>query len=115
MHGAVFWEIFIPVAAFVFILPTLVGVIRGADNITAVILFNVFALVSFGVGWIAALGFACIGKRAPTRGGPRKMRSVREARPPRRQVPDPDYNLDALRGTPFESLAGHMSAARLEK
>lgn len=109
MHGAMFWEIFIPVATLVFILPTIVGLIRGANNITTVILFNILALVSFGVGWIAAMGFALIGKRESA-----PVRVPAQPRPVRR-TSVPDYDLGSLRGTPFESLTGHVAATRSEK
>lgn len=63
MYSATFWEVFFSAAAFVFILPTLIGMARGVDDLATVVLFNVLALVSLGVGWIAAMGFACFGEK----------------------------------------------------
>lgn len=98
MYSATFWEIFFSVAAFVFILPTLIGAARGVRDLTTVILFNVLALVSLGVGWIAAMGFACFGEsRRPPRGMRRTRLSHRAGRMYR--APGP------LGGTPFESVA----------
>lgn len=97
MFSARFWEVYLLVFAFVFILPTLIGVIRGVNGLGTVILLNILALVSFGVGWIAAMGFACFwegrGRRAP------------RVRAPGIPEPSHDYDPGPLRGTPFESLA----------
>lgn len=97
MFSARFWEVYLLVFAFVFILPTLIGVIRGVNGLGTVILLNILALVSFGVGWIAAMGFACFWEG----------RARREPRIRIPEVPKPRHNYDPgpLRGTPFESLA----------
>lgn len=92
-----FWEVYLLVFAFVFILPTLIGAIRGVHGLGTVILLNILALVSFGVGWIAAMGFACFWEG----------RARREPRIRIPEVPKPrhDYDPGPLRGTPFEPLA----------
>ena len=77
MYSATFWEIFFLVAAFVFILPTLIGMVRGVDNLLLVVFLNVLAPVTVGVGWIAAMGVACFGERMLP---PRRMRAQRRSR-----------------------------------
>ena len=66
-YGTQFWVLFFSAASIVFILPTAIGIVRRVDNLALVIVLNVFALVSLGVGWLGALLFACTPRRAPRR------------------------------------------------
>lgn len=98
MYGATFWGIFFLVAAFLFILPTLIGLIRGVDNMLLVIFLNVLGLATLGVGWIAAMVVACSWERSlPPRRVRRADASVRQ--------PPKTYDPGRFRGTPFEAAA----------
>ena len=67
MYSATFWVIFALVAAFVFILPTLIGVIRGVNDLGLVIVLNLLGLVTLAVGWIGAMLVACLSPKKPPR------------------------------------------------
>lgn len=62
----VFWLLLVVVLAVVYLLPTLIAVIRGTDRLALVFLVNLIGAPS-GVGWFAAMILAF---------GPRRLRSV---------------------------------------
>jgi hypothetical protein len=90
IHGTQFWVLFFGVAGIVFILPTVIGIVRGVDNLSAVIMWNVFALVSLGMGWIGAMLLAFGPRREP----PALITPYRSV--PVRPGPPPDPGLDYI-------------------
>lgn len=93
-----FWMILIPCLTLLFFLPTIIALIRGSEDLPAVMWLNALGLVIPVFGWIAAMGFACFSM------------STRPSKPPRRvrhpvnPVPR-TYDPGPFRGTPFESVA----------
>ena len=65
IYSTQFWVLFFLVAAIVFVLPTVIGIIRGVDSLGLVVLLNILALVSLGVGWLGAMAFAFGPKHRP--------------------------------------------------
>jgi T4 superinfection immunity protein len=60
----VFWFVVFDVIATVFLLPTLVAVIRGTDGLALVFLVNLIG-ASTGIGWLAAMILACEPRKIP--------------------------------------------------
>jgi hypothetical protein len=59
-----FWIVLFAVLVTVFLLPTLIGLIRGTEAIALVFLFNVIGGLS-GVGWLGAMILAFGPRRLP--------------------------------------------------
>ncbi len=53
-NSYVFWILLLLVLVVVYLLPTLIGMIRGVDRLALVLLVNLIGAPT-GVGWIAAL------------------------------------------------------------
>ena len=61
-----FWILLFAVIITVYMLPTLIGLIRGVDRMALVVLVNLIGAPS-GIGWVAAMILA-FGPRRPTCG-----------------------------------------------
>lgn len=76
MHGLAnsyaFWIFVFVVLAVVYLLPTLIGIIRGVDRLALVLLVNLIGAPT-GIGWVAALILAF---------GPRRLSAERPFCPP---------------------------------
>jgi len=59
-----FWIILFAVIIAVYMLPTLIGLIRGVDRMALVLLVNLIGAPS-GIGWIAAMILAFGPRRSP--------------------------------------------------
>ena len=68
-----FWILLIVVLVPVFMLPTLVGLIRGVDALALVFLVNLIG-APLMIGWPAAMILAFGPKRSPARPAPRTAR-----------------------------------------
>ncbi len=53
-NSYVFWILLFLVVVVVYLLPTLIGMVRGVDRLTLVFLVNLIGAPT-GIGWIAAL------------------------------------------------------------
>ena len=94
----VFWILLFLGIALVFVLPTIIGLIRHVDNIGLLIGLNLLGIPTFLAGWVAAMLMACMWPRRPK---PQPAYQPYSAfRSPRM-----DYDPGPMRGTPFESLA----------
>jgi hypothetical protein len=62
-NSYVFWVFVFVVLVVVYMLPTLIGIVRGVDRLTLVFLVNLSGPPS-GIGWIAAIVLA-FGPRRP--------------------------------------------------
>ena len=62
-----FWILVFVVLVVVYLLPTLVGLIRGVDRIALVVLVNLIGAPT-GVGWVAAMILAFGPRRASRQG-----------------------------------------------
>ncbi len=85
----VFWFVVFEVIATVFLLPTLVAVIRGTDGLGLVFLVNLIG-ASTGIGWLAAMILACGPRKIPPAAPLPPWPGVPE-RPVEPFVPDPRY------------------------
>lgn len=65
-NSAAFWVLLILVLCAVYLLPTIIGVVRGVDRLALVFLVNLIGCTT-GVGWLAALILAF---------GPRRLAPV---------------------------------------
>lgn len=63
-NSAVFWVLIFMALAVVYLLPTLVGVIRGVDNLALVVVVNLIGTPAL-IGWPAAMILALGPKRLP--------------------------------------------------
>jgi Superinfection immunity protein len=61
-----FWIFVFAAIAVVYLLPTLIGIIRGVDRLTLVFLVNLIGAPT-GIGWVAAMILA-FGSRRPLAG-----------------------------------------------
>ncbi len=75
--SGLFWVALIVALVVVYLLPTIIAVIRGADHLALVFLVNLIGAPS-GIGWFAAMILAF---------GPRRLPSA--ASPPRPVRPEP--------------------------
>ena len=64
-NSYVFWILLFVVLVVVYLLPTLIGVIRGVDRLALVVLVNLIGAPT-GIGWVAALILAFGPRRVPT-------------------------------------------------
>lgn len=94
----VFWILLFLGIALVFVLPTIIAIIRRSEDLPLVIGLNALGLVLPVFGWLAAVGFAFFSLSK------RPSRAIREARTPVSQVPV-IYDPGRFRGTPFEAAA----------
>jgi hypothetical protein len=62
--SGVLWVLVFLALAIVFLLPTLVGLIRRVDRLALVVVVNLIGGLT-GIGWLAAMILAC-GPRRPT-------------------------------------------------
>jgi hypothetical protein len=63
-NSAAFWVLAVLILVVVYLLPTLIGVIRGVDQLALVFLVNLIGAPS-GIGWLAALILAFGPRRLP--------------------------------------------------
>ncbi len=63
-NSYVFWILLFMVLVVVYLLPTLIGVMRGVDRLALVFLVNLIGAPT-GVGWVAALILAFGPRRLP--------------------------------------------------
>ena len=82
-----FWILVFVVLAVVFLLPTLIGLIRGVDRLALVFLVNLIGAPT-GIGWVAALILAFGPRRLPPE-LPRTPRSGVMYGPPITWTPGP--------------------------
>jgi hypothetical protein len=95
--SATFWILMFLAGGILFVLPVIIGLIRGVDDMGLVFYLNVLGLLSLSIGWFAAMLVACFDpKRARARRAPVKAYSPP---PPPSALPTP------FQGTPFESVA----------
>ena len=68
--SGVLWVLAVPVLAVLFLLPTLIGLVRGVDQLALVFLVNLIGAPT-GVGWLGAmiLAFGPRRRHAPQRRG----------------------------------------------
>lgn len=91
------WAIAIA-SVLIFLLPTIIAIIRGVEKLWLVIVFNLLGIPTLLAGWVAAMMGAWM---LPRRGRAAPLRQPRHVRSASRVDHDPG----PLRGTPFESLA----------
>lgn len=84
--------------SLVFVLPTIIGLIRRVDNIGILIMLNLLGIPTLLAGWVVAMLMACFWSRRP------KPLNIRQFSPAP-QPPRMDYDPGPMRGTPFESVA----------
>lgn len=63
-NSALFWVVAVMFLVTVYLLPTLIGVIRGVDGLAVVFLVNLIGAPT-GIGWLAALILAFGPRRLP--------------------------------------------------
>ena len=69
IHSTAFWVLMFTAAAVIFILPTVIGLIRRIERLEVVVLLNLAALVT-GLTWFGAIAMAFIlPKRLPASPG----------------------------------------------
>jgi hypothetical protein len=68
-NSAAFWVLAIVLLVAVYLLPTVIGVIRGVEQLALVFLVNLIGAPT-GIGWIAALILACGPRRLPPEAPP---------------------------------------------
>jgi hypothetical protein len=69
-YSGALWILAFLALAFIFMLPTLIGLIRRVDRLGLVVLVNLIGGLS-GIGWLAAMILAFGPRRIPTVPGPR--------------------------------------------
>jgi nitric oxide reductase large subunit len=65
-NSAVFWILLFGLLATVYLLPTLIGLIRGVKTLALVFLVNLIGAPT-GIGWVAAMILAVRPRRLPER------------------------------------------------
>jgi hypothetical protein len=75
IHSSLFWVLFFIVGGLVWILPTLIALLRRVDSMGFVVMVNVFCLIMPLPGWFAAMYAAFrMPKRLPPRPVHRQIR-----------------------------------------
>jgi hypothetical protein len=82
-----FWILLFVVLVVVYLLPTLIGVIRGVDRLALVFLVNLIGAPT-GIGWVAAMILAFGPRRLPPESS-RPLQSGAPYGPPQTWMPRP--------------------------